>query len=212
LKGEYKLILIDVRGHGVSGKPHDPNAYKLELLVNDVIKVLDDLGINKAHFLGFSMGGWIGFGIGKYAPERFHSLIINSMSPYRAPDEPNELLEFFKKGPDFTWTYLEENYGPKIMMPRLKARWMANDTEALIALLSKDWMLDLGYVLPKVTLPSLLLVGEADPYYLGAKKCVANMPSATFVSFPNLKHLETFYRSDLVIPYIKKFLSEVPQL
>ena len=72
----YKLILIDARGHGESDKPHDPNDYLLELRVNDVLAVMDDLKIEKAHYLGYSMGGIIGFGIAKHAADRFHSLII----------------------------------------------------------------------------------------------------------------------------------------
>jgi pimeloyl-ACP methyl ester carboxylesterase len=52
----------------------------LELRVRDVVIVLDHLHINKAHYFGYSMGGWIGFGIAKYAPERFHSLIIGGLS------------------------------------------------------------------------------------------------------------------------------------
>lgn len=212
LRNDYKLVLIDARGHGSSDKPHNADAYKLELLVSDIVGVLNDLKISKAHFLGYSMGGWIGFGIGRYASKRFHSLIIGAMSPYRDPNEPNNLLKLFKKEKDFIWAYfgIEKIFPPKVAS-RQKARWMANDLEALIALVSKDWMLSLEDVLPAITLPCLLFVGEADRFYPGVKKCADSMPNATFVSFPNLGHIETSYRSDLVIPYIKKFLAGVNQ-
>jgi pimeloyl-ACP methyl ester carboxylesterase len=36
LKGDYQLILLDARGHGDSEKPHDPQAYNLELMTSDV--------------------------------------------------------------------------------------------------------------------------------------------------------------------------------
>jgi pimeloyl-ACP methyl ester carboxylesterase len=210
LRNDYKLILIDARGHGASDKPHNPDAYKLELLVSDVVGVLDDLRISKAHFLGFSMGGWIGFGIGKYASERFHSLIIGAMSPYRDPNELNDLLELLKKEKDFLWASfgIEKIFRPRVAS-RQKARWMTNDLEALIALVSKDWLLSLEDVLPTITMPCLLFVGEADRFYPDVKKCADSMLNATFVSFPNLGHIETLYRSDLVIPYIKKFLAGV---
>jgi len=208
LKNDYKLILIDARGHGASDKPHNPEAYKLEVFVNDIVCVLDNLQIGKAHFLGFSMGGWVGFGIGKYAPERFHSLIIGAMSPYKDPAKDGA-PEFFKKGKDFVWTDLEKRYGSKIMTPVIKVRWMTNDFEALIALSSGDWLLSLEDVLPTITLPCLLFVGEADPFHHGVKKCASVMPNATFVSFPKLSHVETLCRSDLVIPHIKKFLATV---
>jgi pimeloyl-ACP methyl ester carboxylesterase len=211
LRNNYKLILIDARGHGASDKPHNPDAYKLELSVSDIVEVLNDLRISKAHFVGFSMGGWVGFGIGKYASERFHSLIIGAMSPYKEPAK-DDLHEYFKKGKDFVWADLEKRYGPKIMTHVIKARWMANDFKALIAMASsEDWANSLEDVLPAITLPCLLFVGEADPFYQGVKKCANSMPNATFVPFPNLLHVETLYRSDLVIPYIKKFLAGVHQ-
>src|SRR5579859_4440923 len=74
LRRHYRLILLDARGHGGSDKPNDPNAYALHQRVGDVAAVLDALGVRHASFWGYSMGGWIGFGIAKYAPERFPAL------------------------------------------------------------------------------------------------------------------------------------------
>jgi len=64
LKRDYQLILVDARGHGLSDKPHDPAAYDLSLRASDVVSVLDDLGLPKADYFGYSMGGWIAFGAG----------------------------------------------------------------------------------------------------------------------------------------------------
>ncbi len=69
LKDRHQLILMDSRGHGKSGKPHDPAMYGLASRASDVIAVLDDLGSRKADFMGYSMGGWIGFGLAKYGPQ-----------------------------------------------------------------------------------------------------------------------------------------------
>jgi pimeloyl-ACP methyl ester carboxylesterase len=82
LKLDYRLILVDARGHGGSDKPHDPRAYSLENRVGDVTVVLDALGIEKALFWGYSMGGWIGFGMAKYAKERVRALVIGGQHPY----------------------------------------------------------------------------------------------------------------------------------
>ena len=85
LRQNIKLILIDARGHGQSDKPYDPQAYALQHRVEDVLAVLDALQVDNAHYLGYSMGGRIGFGIVKYHPERFLSLIIGGMHPYESP-------------------------------------------------------------------------------------------------------------------------------
>ena len=55
----HRVIGIDARGHGRSEKPHDPAKYDGDRMPRDVIEVLDALGVEKAHFHGYSMGGGI---------------------------------------------------------------------------------------------------------------------------------------------------------
>ena len=50
LRSDYRLILIDARGHGASDKPHDPDAYELNRRVADIVAVLDALAIERAAF------------------------------------------------------------------------------------------------------------------------------------------------------------------
>jgi pimeloyl-ACP methyl ester carboxylesterase len=76
LKRANRLILIDARGHGDSGKPHDPAAYATELMVRDVTTVLDHIGVATTQYFGYSMGALIGFGIARDAPERAHAFIL----------------------------------------------------------------------------------------------------------------------------------------
>ena len=54
----YRAIAMDCRGHGQSSKPHDPGQYGLEM-VQDVLRLLDHLHIDRAHIVGYSMGGGI---------------------------------------------------------------------------------------------------------------------------------------------------------
>lgn len=57
-KAGYRVIAMDCRGHGQSGKPHDAGQYGLEM-VRDVVRLLDHLKIARAHIVGYSMGGSI---------------------------------------------------------------------------------------------------------------------------------------------------------
>lgn len=54
----YRVIAMDCRGHGQSGKPYDPSQYGLEM-VRDVVRLLDHLNVERAHVVGYSMGGAI---------------------------------------------------------------------------------------------------------------------------------------------------------
>ena len=84
-----------------------------------------------------------------------------------------------------TLTYAESLNGP--MAPDRKARLLANDPQALIASLQAPRGLDgAEQLLPTMTMPCLLYVGEADSYYPGALECVKHIPNAHFVSFPGL--------------------------
>ena len=96
LKPDYRLILIDARGHGDSDKPHDPDAYVLNRRVADIVAVLDALGIAKVLYWGYSMGGWIGFGLAKYAKERVRALVIGGQHPYAR--SMGALREMVQKG------------------------------------------------------------------------------------------------------------------
>lgn len=89
LPEELRLVYVDHRGHGRSDKPHDAKAYAMLLRVADAVAVLDELGIERAHFIGISWGGRLTFGIGEHAPERVRSLVIVGQQPYAIdPDGP----------------------------------------------------------------------------------------------------------------------------
>lgn len=76
LKPYRKVISIDVRGHGKSEKPHESFVYSYSALSNDVIAVMDHLGIEKADFMGYSMGAFMGaYLLGQHS-ERFSSMIL----------------------------------------------------------------------------------------------------------------------------------------
>ncbi|GAA2751081.1 alpha/beta fold hydrolase [Amnibacterium kyonggiense] len=57
----YRVIAIDQRGHGSSGKPHDPAAYSMALLVDDVRTVLDTYLVDEAVYVGYSLGARVGW-------------------------------------------------------------------------------------------------------------------------------------------------------
>jgi len=209
LKKEFTLILVDLRGHGCSDKPRNPEAYKTKLLATDVISVMDNLNISKAHFLGYSLGGRMAFILAKYAPERFHSFIIGGASPDPRPRaRVHWLLQLFKKGMGTYVELFEKDRGLELT-PQARAKILSNDTEALTAFVSaKEWRTNLEDALPNMTMPCLLFIGEADPSYGGAKKCANLLPNAEFVSFPGLGH-DVDYQSHLVLPHIKRFLKSV---
>lgn len=91
LAKDFRVVAIDNRGHGKSGKPHDPGAYGDEM-ARDVLRLLDHLKIDQAHVVGYSMGGFIAMRLLALAPERFASAVIGGAG-WRPPGGPDPLME-----------------------------------------------------------------------------------------------------------------------
>jgi pimeloyl-ACP methyl ester carboxylesterase len=88
LTKDFRVIAIDARGHGKSGKPHDPAAYGATMM-EDVIRLMDHLGILKAHIAGYSMGGGITLQAVATYPDRFYSAVLGG-SGWVPPGSPFE--------------------------------------------------------------------------------------------------------------------------
>jgi pimeloyl-ACP methyl ester carboxylesterase len=207
LQPHYQLILIDARGHGASDKPHDSSAYTVQHQAADVVAVLEALAIPRAHFFGYSMGGRIGFALAKYTPTRFHSLIIGGASPYGAPhDIQAQFLRLLQQG---AAAYVGMWEQQAAISPSLKARVLANDMDALMALwrTRMEETPHLEDVLPTIAQPCLLLTGTQDWSYTDIEACSKSIPQVTLVTLPGLNHLEGFLRSDLALPHVTQFLA-----
>jgi pimeloyl-ACP methyl ester carboxylesterase len=70
LAASYHVIAFDLRGHGRSGKPHDPKQYGAEMAL-DVVRLLDHLNIERAHIVGYSLGAIVTAQLLTLNPERF---------------------------------------------------------------------------------------------------------------------------------------------
>lgn len=87
----FLTLTIDLLGHGRSDAPADPGRYGIERVADDVLAVLDQLGLTRAAALGYSMGGRLALFLATVAPERISALVLESSSPgIRAPAERRE--------------------------------------------------------------------------------------------------------------------------
>ena len=74
LSGHYRIIVFDTRGTGYSGTSE--KTYSISLFARDTLRLMDVLGISRAHILGFSMGASIAQELVFVAPERVDRLIL----------------------------------------------------------------------------------------------------------------------------------------
>ncbi|MBB3665823.1 MULTISPECIES: 3-oxoadipate enol-lactonase [Prauserella salsuginis group] len=74
VRAGYRVVRYDQRGHGRTGVP-DGDVTMADL-GGDVVELLDGLGVDRAHFVGLSLGGMTGMWLGIHAPERLRSLVL----------------------------------------------------------------------------------------------------------------------------------------
>ncbi|MFT4037830.1 MAG: alpha/beta hydrolase [Thermomicrobiales bacterium] len=212
LEQGYQVILIDARGHGRSDKPHGQHEYGGAVHASDVLAVLDDLGVASAHFWGHSLGGNVALTLAETAPERLRRLIITGYSPYPAHgEEAAEMAAWaadLRGGmPGFVAGY-EVRHGA--LPDDARARWLENDGAALaacVAAMITD--ADGRHVpqLPAIAAPTLYLVGGEEPFAEEAARAAGLMPLGQCIVLPGLDHVQTFFRSDILLPHVTAFLA-----
>jgi pimeloyl-ACP methyl ester carboxylesterase len=213
---EFRLIFADHRGHGRSDKPHDADAYAMPLRVADVVAVLDELHIRRAHLLGISWGGRLCFGIARHAPERVRSLIAIGQHPYEIDrDGPlarvvgdaleasrqrgiEALVEAFEAivgryPDDVRSTYLACD------AEAMRAAWEAAITEGSVAEDLRTW-----------SLRCLICVAEDDAdFFEDARRAASEIPDSEFVAIPGIDHLGVdTARVDPVLPAVLRTLRD----
>jgi pimeloyl-ACP methyl ester carboxylesterase len=208
----YFLILVDVRGHGKSGKPHQPSAYSLSERTLDVIAILDHLGIKKAHYLGYSMGGWIGLALASSYPERFYSVIVGGIGPDALNPELSRfwrepMIEAMKGGMEVYCQRVEEVEN-RTMSQEERARYLVQDHKALIAMLSHEEEPGFGRALAELDVELLVYVGELDMHHDSARKFCESLERAHFISIPGCDHGEVGVPQDFLVAEINQFLED----
>ena len=204
LRQQFRLILIDSRGHGNSDKPYDPDAYALCLQVQDVVAILDQLKIEKAIFWGYSSGARVALGLAKWAPLRVAAMVIGgedararAVPPWLRinPDDPEKFLETI-----FDITNLDRERRGAVKRQEI----LTNDFKALAA--AQQDLFSMEDVLPHIIQPCLFYAGEHDPVYPVVSKYPESMPNLSFAALPGLGHTSAFWKSKVVLECVLGFL------
>jgi pimeloyl-ACP methyl ester carboxylesterase len=196
LKEEFRVVLLDARGHGRSDKPHDDALYKLELRTADVAAVLDAAGVESAHYWGYSMGARTGFAMLQMHRDRLRSLINGAAAPGRPRLHEQESL---RRRAEQTLA------GDPALPATQKPDFFQNDLKALAAaslgLLYWD-----GVDVRTLDVPSLHYAGDQDGLRPACEQTASRMPDAIFKLIAGVDHRSGFDRSDLVLPLALEFL------
>ena len=200
LEKSHRVVLIDLRGHGKSAKPHDRTAYALEHRLSDIDAVLRELGIAAAHFCGFSMGGWLSYAMAARSPERVKSLIIGGAHPYEESFAPFANVD---GSDDYAFIAALERFLGETITPEVRRMMLLNDLRALCAAANDRESLEPA--LAGLQVPLMMFVGDLDQR-LAAVQRAAQEKHALLTIIPGIAHAGTLSASAMLIPQIKSFL------
>lgn len=221
LRGRYRCIAWDHRGQGRSDADHR-DTIGLELVWHDAARLLEQLNSGPVHFCGLSMGGFVAMRMAAFRPDLVRSLILIETS---SEQEPLENVKRYR-----LLTRVVKLLGPRVVMRRVREIMLGKailtdaarrgEVERFSELMSrrKDiWRAVNGVVdrapihgeLGRITVPTLILVGEEDVATTPekAERMAAGIAGARLVRLPRAGHSSTVEEPAAVIAAVEEFLA-----
>lgn len=214
LATRFHVVRYDTRGHGASSAPSGP--YTIDMLGSDVLGLLDHLDIERAHFVGLSMGGVTGQWLGVHAPQRLHKLVLaNTASRIGTPEgwqaraaavRADGMAEIAAGAPGRWFTPGFVARQPVVvgtMQKTLRALVPEAYASCCEALAAADLTQDVG----RITAPTLVIAGAEDPVttVADAQAIVGAVMGATMATVP-ASHLSNIEAPDRFTDAVISFL------
>ena len=217
LRDRFRILRYDNRGHGAT--PVTDGPYTIGLLGEDLLGLLDKLGMEKVSFCGLSKGGMVGQWLGINAPERINKLVLSNTASYF----PNK--EMWRERID-----MATSEGITAIAEASIARWFTPgyreraDTEPTIGFV-RDFILETtrdGYLsssvairdmdfrdeLKRIPVPTMVVIGEKDPATIPeyGELIAASIPGARTFVVPDAAHLSNIEQPDVFTGALEDFL------
>jgi pimeloyl-ACP methyl ester carboxylesterase len=215
LAKDYRVITLDCRGHGKSGKPHDPEKYGLQM-AEDAVRLLDHLKIQKAHVAGYSMGAFVTLKLVTAHPDRVLTATLGGAGWSTEQDDAFriKLAESLEEGKGLgpLVERLTPAGRPKPTEEQIRVinqmLLSVNDAKALAAVLRGWKTLRVPEAdLRKNQVPTLALIGELDPLKVGVDALKGRMPNITIEVISDADHITAIRRPEFLAG-LKQFLAK----
>lgn len=223
LKDRYRCITFDFRGQGQSEVA--PTGYDMETLTGDAAALITALGCAPCHFIGLSMGGFIGMRLASRQPHLIKSLLLLETS---ADPEPAENMGRYR-----LLNLIARWFGLRLVvnsvMPIMFGqKFLTDPTRAALRQIMREWIIQnhrigitravTGVVervsvyeeIRKIQAPTLILVGDQDVATVPAKaeRIRAQIAGSRLVIIPGAGHTSTVEEPEAINQVLMAFLAE----
>lgn len=182
---DIRCVALDNRGHGESAKPHDPAAYSRDAMSGDILNLMDHLGIERAHIMGYSMGSRLAMAAAMKAPKRFATLTIGGVGDklFEERDIPGNPMAEAMEAAD-----IESIKEPMLKSFRQFADDQGEDRLALAALTRNRDAKFTREELGKLDVPTLVVAGARDELAGDPDALAKVFPDGRAVTLPGCDH------------------------
>ena len=213
LKDRYRILNYDVRGHGQSAAPQGP--YTLDMLADDVLGLMKELKIERAAYMGLSIGGMIGQTLALRQTKLFDKMVLADTSHAQPPEAIKQWEERIK---------IAQTKGMKPLVPSTMERWFtpafresqpAKKIADIVAATPVNGYVGCGQAIMKlnttarlkeIKLPVLAIAGEQDPSAPGTRHIGENVPGARLVMIPQAAHISNVEQAATFNQALRDFL------
>lgn len=184
LDAGYRVITFDHRGHGASGKPHDPAQYHSARMADDAARLLDHLGIERADVIGYSMGARVGAFMALLHPQKVRSLVMGGLGIHLVDGVglPQSIADAMDA------PSLEDVTDPMGRMFRSFADANRQDLKALAACIRGSRQVLSREEAGRIFQPVLVAVGTRDGVAGDPRPLVELLPDGEVLDIPNRDH------------------------
>jgi len=184
-KNGRRVIALDNRGHGDSGKLYDSAQYEIAIMAGDVIALMDHLQIARADVMGYSLGARMTAELARHQPQRLRSAILGGIGiALIEGGGPGENVAAALEAPS-----LQDVTDPVGRTFRAFADQTRSDRLALAACLRGSRRLMTRDEAAAIAVPVLIAVGSADEIAGSAQALGRVIPGAQVLDIPNRDHM-----------------------
>jgi pimeloyl-ACP methyl ester carboxylesterase len=211
LKDRYQVVVWDMRGHGDSDYPADPDLYSAALTVGDMAALLDVVGARTAIVAGLSLGGYMSLAFHAAHPDRVRALMLFDTGPGFKNDEARAKWNAtaHKRAADLEARGLAAlNSSDEVKLTRHRdAKGLAGAARGMLAQQDDRVIRSLE----TVTVPTLVLVGANDTGFLAATDYMAaKIKGAIKAVVPDAGHAANLHQPALFNQAVEAFLTKLP--
>jgi len=197
LSAKYRVLALDCRGHGLSGKPHEREAYGPVNMGGDIIRLLDHLGIGRTLLMGYSMGAAISLHTVLSHGGHFRALVLGGIGTGpRGMAEPGRTHSIAQvllaHDPRLILEKMARDFGRMAEMAREFRRFAEanrNDLKALGACIAHDRPDFSPARLATIRIPVMVVIGTKDTLVGSADELAREIPGAELVKLEGRDHL-----------------------